>query len=118
MKRYKYVFSSLNFSTKVTLASARKVTLHVRSVSERLWKPGAAAWSSLEEKTLNTLVDLLSHSLKATVGWDNFTEDSAPSGGSPTSIGRRPALQRQAVQLVIDTLETALDLILVGGHNQ
>lgn len=117
MKRCKYVFPSLGFSLKVTLASARKVTLHVRSMSEKFWKPGAAPWSSLDEKTLNTLVDLLSHSLKATVASDNFTEDSAPSGGSPTSIGRRPAVQRLAMQLVIDTLETASDLILVGGNN-
>lgn len=93
------------------------MTLHVRSVSEKVWKPGAAVWSSLDEKTLNTLVDLLSHSLKVSAGRDNFTEDSGHSGGSPTSIGRRPAQQRQAMQLLIDTLETALDLILVGGNN-
>lgn len=99
----------------MTLASARKVTLHVRSVSEKLWKPDAATWLSLDRKTLSTLVELLSHSLKATVGGDNFT---APSGGRPTSIGRRPAVQRQAVQLVSDTLETVSDLILVGANNR
>lgn len=87
-------------------------------MSKKLWKPDTAAWLSLDEKTLNTLVDLLSHTLKATVGSDNFAEDSAPSGGSPTNIGRRPALQRQAMQLVIDTLETASDLILVGRKKQ
>lgn len=89
------------------------MTLHVRSVSEKLWK----LRPFLDEKTLDTLVDLLSHSLKAASGSDNFTDVSGPSGGSPTSIRRWPALQRQAMQLVIDTLETALDLILVGGHN-
>lgn len=99
------------------MASARKVTLHVQSMSEKLWKPGAAAWSSLDEKTLNSLVDLLSHSLKATVGRDGFTEDTTHSGRNPTSSGGRPVLQREAMQLVTSTLETATNLILVGGNN-
>lgn len=103
--------SNTGFLTKVTLASARKVTLHVQSVSEMLWKP------SLDEETLNSLVDLLSQSLKATVSGDIFTEDTAHSGGCPDSYGGRPALQRQAMQLLTDTLEMASDLILVGGNN-
>lgn len=111
------VFPSLYFfffSTKVTLASARKVTLHVQSVSEKLWKPGAPTWSSLDENTLDTLVDLLSRSLQAIVGCDDFTEDSPPPDGRPTSGGRRPDSRRRETQLVAHTVETASDLILVG----
>lgn len=93
------------------------MTLHVQSASEKLWKHGAPTWSSLDEKTLNTLVDLLSHSLQAIAGSDNFQEYSTPSDGRPTSGGRRPGLRRQAMQLLADTLEMTSDLILVGGDN-
>lgn len=114
------------------------MTLHVQAISEKFSESSAPVWYYLDQKTLNTLVALLSHSLQAAVARDDFDSDdtegalesdsreehiknatASSDGCSPeTSSGvyvkrGRSISARQAVQLVADILEAASDLMLV-----
>ncbi|KAM6971589.1 polycystin-1-like protein 1 [Tautogolabrus adspersus] len=55
----------LYVTRQVSLASARRVTAHVKDISERLSQSRASGWYHLNQETLNTLVALLSYSLQA-----------------------------------------------------
>ncbi|XP_070709442.1 polycystin-1-like protein 1 [Pempheris klunzingeri] len=128
----------LHVTSQVTLASARQVTDHVRGISERFSESSAPIWYDLDQKTLDTLVGLLSHSLQAAVASndfppgmsnsadikqalesdshdDNIQNDIAPSTGcTPDSSSG----VYRAVQLVTDILQTASDLMLkfISSH--
>lgn len=132
----------------MTLASARRVTVHIRVISERFSESSAPIWYYLDQKTLNTMVALLSYSLQAAVTSTDFTpemsnsadikqalkshshdenirKDMAPSKGclpdssSGVYIKRGGSIStEQAVQLVADILQTASDLMLVSENKQ
>ncbi|KAE8279963.1 Polycystic kidney disease 1 like 1 Protein abecobe [Larimichthys crocea] len=127
---------------QVSLASARRVTIHVQVISEHFPESSAPVLYNLDQKTLNTLVALLSYSLQTAVTGNNLALEMsnsveikqalesgsheenirnviAPSNGSiPDSssgvyIKRRGSIStKQAVQLVADILQTASDLML------
>lgn len=120
------------------------MTLHVQVISEHFSESSAPVLYNLDQKTLNTLVALLSYSLQAAVIGNNLALEMsnsveikqalksgsheenirnaiAPSNGSiPDSssgvyIKRRGSIStKQAVQLVADILQTASDLMLVS----
>lgn len=120
------------------------MTLHVQVISEHFSESSAPVLYNLDQKTLNTLVALLSYSLQAAVTGNNLALEMsnsveikqalesgsheenirnaiAPSNGSiPDSssgvyIKRRGSIStKQAVQLVADILQTASDLMLVS----
>lgn len=124
------------------------MTRHVQAISERFSKSSALAWYYLDQKTLNTLVALLSHSLQTLVTDNDFTpkifnsDDTerasesntheenirdvhVPSHGCKPKTcrgvcikGQKSISARQAVQLVADILETASHLMLVRGNKQ
>ncbi|KAG8009401.1 Polycystic kidney disease 1 like 1 [Nibea albiflora] len=132
----------LQVTSQVSLASARRVTLHVQIISEHFSESSARVRYYMDQKTLNTLVALLSYSLQAAVTGNNLAPEMsnsvdikqalesgsheenirnaiAPSNGSiPDSssgvyIKRRGSIStKQAVQLVADILQTASDLML------
>ncbi|XP_045922035.1 polycystic kidney disease 1 like 1 [Micropterus dolomieu] len=132
----------LQVTSQVTLASARRVTVHVQVISEQLSKPSSAVWNDQDQETLTTLVTLLSHSLQAAVTNNGFTPEMsnsaditqalgsdshdgnfrnaiAPSSGCIPDSSSGVYIQRgrsistkQTVQLVADILQTASDLML------
>lgn len=111
----------------MTLASARRVAVHVQVISEQF--SSAPVWYS--QKTLNTLVALLSRSLQAALTSNDFTPEMSTSADikqalesdphdeiqdSPSGIYMDqglPISTKQALQLVADILQTASDLMLV-----
>nr|XP_046228097.1 polycystic kidney disease 1 like 1 [Scatophagus argus] len=133
----------LEVTSQVTLASARRVTLHVQVISEQFSESRAPVYGYyLDQETLDTLIDLLSYSLQAAVACNDFTPETpnsadskqalesdshkknirnatGPSNGcvpesSSVYIQRQGSLSaKQAVQLVADILQTAADLMLV-----
>ncbi|KAM8822788.1 polycystin-1-like protein 1 [Spinachia spinachia] len=106
----------LGVTSQVTLASARRVTVHTRVISEQFSR--TPAWYS--QKTLNTLVALLSHCLQAAL----TTNDLGPEMSAGADITQAlasdqheemqdsPISTKQALQLVADILQTAVDLML------
>ncbi|KAL6097956.1 pkd1l1 [Pungitius sinensis] len=122
----------LQVTNQVTLASARRVTVHTQVVSEQF--SGAPAWYS--QKTLNTLVALLSHCLQAALTTNDLRPEMSASGDITQAFGpdRRDEMQdspsgvhvergsptstKQALQLVADILQTASDLMLkyISSH--
>ncbi|KAK9527852.1 hypothetical protein VZT92_014377 [Zoarces viviparus] len=116
----------LEVTSQVTLASARRVTVHVRVISEQF--SGAPVWCS--QKTLNALVALLSHSLQAVLTSNDFTPAMSTSADitqalesdphdevqdSPSGIYMEQGLlisTKQALRLAADILQTASDLML------
>ncbi|XP_035510575.1 polycystic kidney disease 1 like 1 [Morone saxatilis] len=130
----------LQVTSQVTLASARRVALHVQAISKQFFASSAPLWHHLDQETLNTLVSLLSYSLQASLTSDDFAPEmsynadikeafnsdshkenirNAPSNGcipdssSGVHIQRgRLILTKQAVQLVADILQAASDLML------
>lgn len=126
----------------MTLASARRVTLHVQVVSEHFSKSSAPVWYYLDQNTLNTLVALLSYSLHAAIAGNNLAPEmsksvdikqalesgsheenirnaialshgSIPDSSSGVYIKRRGSISTK-VRLVADILQTASDLMLVS----
>lgn len=115
---------------KVTLASARRVTVHTRLISEQF--SSAPAWCS--QTTLNTLVALLSHCLQAALITDDFGPEMSASADITQALGSdqhdemqdsrsgshmergSPISTKKALQLVADILQTASDLMLVREH--
>uniref|UniRef100_A0A3B4XJB1 Polycystin 1 like 1, transient receptor potential channel interacting n=1 Tax=Seriola lalandi dorsalis TaxID=1841481 RepID=A0A3B4XJB1_SERLL len=133
----------LQVTNQVTLASARQVAVHVQAISDLFLESRAPVHYHLDHRTLNTLVVLLSYILQAAGKNHNFTpqmpnmdnitqvlELDSPTGenirnsiafpgcipASATSdhikLGGSPATNQMA-QLVVDTLQTASDLMLV-----
>uniref|UniRef100_A0A3B5BJT4 Polycystin 1 like 1, transient receptor potential channel interacting n=1 Tax=Stegastes partitus TaxID=144197 RepID=A0A3B5BJT4_9TELE len=118
----------LKVTNQVTLVSARRVTAHIRAILERC----------SDQKTLSSLISLLSHSLQVVTSC-SFTpetpnsvditqaletgshsgEKGAPnayirdSSAGPHTKQRRSTPTKQVMQLVTDILQTASDLMLV-----
>uniref|UniRef100_A0A8C2ZWB2 Polycystic kidney disease 1b n=1 Tax=Cyclopterus lumpus TaxID=8103 RepID=A0A8C2ZWB2_CYCLU len=117
----------LEVTSQVTLASARRVAVHVQIISELF--SSAPVWYS--QKTLNTLVALLSRSLQAALTSHDFTPEMSTSGDITQTLESDPHDEiqdslsgismdqglpistKQALQLVADILQTASDLMLV-----
>ncbi|XP_008299033.1 polycystic kidney disease 1 like 1 [Stegastes partitus] len=117
----------LKVTNQVTLVSARRVTAHIRAILERC----------SDQKTLSSLISLLSHSLQVVTSC-SFTpetpnsvditqaletgshsgEKGAPnayirdSSAGPHTKQRRSTPTKQVMQLVTDILQTASDLML------
>ncbi|XP_073344382.1 polycystin-1-like protein 1 [Pagrus major] len=115
----------LQATSQVTFASARQVTLHVQAISEQISESDAPVWYYLDEKTLNTLITLLSYSLQAAVRNKDFTPEMSNSAdvklplesdsseeNSGVYIRKGGSISKQVVQLVADTLQTASDMML------
>ncbi|XP_034416623.1 polycystic kidney disease 1 like 1 [Cyclopterus lumpus] len=116
----------LEVTSQVTLASARRVAVHVQIISELF--SSAPVWYS--QKTLNTLVALLSRSLQAALTSHDFTPEMSTSGDITQTLESDPHDEiqdslsgismdqglpistKQALQLVADILQTASDLML------
>ncbi|CAJ1082323.1 polycystic kidney disease 1 like 1 [Xyrichtys novacula] len=116
----------LQVTHQVTLASAKRVMFHVKAISKRLSQSRAPGWYHLDQKTLNTLVALLSYSLQAAVNRDDsslaksvsgdtkWTSESASHGydrKNDSSSGEKLST-KQVLQLKADILQTATDLML------
>ncbi|XP_078019104.1 polycystin-1-like protein 1 [Epinephelus lanceolatus] len=120
----------LQVTSQVTFFSARRVTGHVQVISKQLSESSAPARFYLDQKTLSTLVSLLSYSLQAAVASNDFTPAMSTSADitqtlksdphdeiqdSPSSvyIKRDGSIStKQALQLIADILQTASDLML------
>ncbi|XP_044033057.1 polycystic kidney disease 1 like 1 [Siniperca chuatsi] len=132
----------LQVTSQVTVASARRVTVHVQAISEQFLDSSTPVWNSLDQKTLNTLVALLAYSLQAAVTSYDFTPEMfnsadikqalesdshggnirnaiAPSNGCIPDSSSGVYIKKggsisptQTMQLVADILQTASDLML------
>ncbi|XP_044196388.1 polycystic kidney disease 1 like 1-like [Thunnus albacares] len=128
----------LQVTSQVTLASARRVRAHIQAISEQFSESSVPVWYHLDQKTLNSLVTLLSYSLQAAVTGYDFTTNSAditqemesdshtgenirnaiadPNGCiSDSSSGvfiKTSISTKQVMRLVDDILQTASDLML------
>ncbi|XP_049604558.1 polycystin-1-like protein 1 [Syngnathus scovelli] len=119
----------LQVTRQVTLASAKQVLAHVKAISGQLSRPSAQKRCQLDQKTLNTLLAVLSYSLEAAVtAYDVTTETSTFSNAtckvaSDPQDGFNPGkdvgdssgddLQTsRSRQLVENILQTASDLML------
>ncbi|KAM7390602.1 hypothetical protein PAMA_008670 [Pampus argenteus] len=122
----------LQVTSQVTLASARRVTAHIRAISEQFSVFNVLVRYHLDQKTLNSLVTLLSYSLQAAVtGHDSITQEldsdslagenirnakAAPNGYiSDSSSGvfiKTSISTKQAMRLADDILQTASELML------
>lgn len=110
------------------------MTHHVQAISQYFSKSSSTVWFSLDQKTLHTLITLLSHILQAAITNDDFapTTFNADEGASETDLReeniRNATLAAdgcelkasdaaistwQVVYLVGDILKTASDLMLV-----
>ncbi|KAM9337218.1 polycystin-1-like protein 1 [Symphorus nematophorus] len=119
---------------QVTLRSARQVTAHIEVISEWFSESSAQGWYYLDQKTLDTLVALLSYSLHTAITSNDFPpemsnsadikqalesdshEAIAPTNGgipeSTSSVYIRRGELISAKQLVADILQAASDLML------
>ncbi len=119
----------------MTLASARRATAHVQVISQRFSESSDPVWYYLDQETLNTLISLLSYSLQAAISnsadteqtSDPHDEDIRNNIASPKSCKldsssgvymKRSISAKRAVQLVVDILQTASDLMLVRGNKR
>lgn len=102
------------------------MTLHVQAISDGISESVAPVWYYLDEKTLHTLIALLSYSLQAAVRYSDFTPEMSNSAdvklalesdsseeNSGVYIRKGGSISKQVVQLVVDTLQTASDMMLV-----
>lgn len=117
--------------------SARRVTTHLQAMSERFSEPGASDRLSLDQKTLEALLALLSHSLQATITAHQvkrrlFRSPQA-DGEEATDFGENPRngsfattscelegafSAQQVVRLVTDVLEMPTELMLVRADQR
>ncbi|XP_029978904.1 polycystic kidney disease 1 like 1 [Sphaeramia orbicularis] len=113
----------LQVTDQVTLASARCVILYIQSMSEQFADSSAPVRFHLDQKTLNTLVDLLSYSLQTftSVQICNNTDikEALEIDGCLADVSRGSHIKqggfissKQLVQLVADILHTASNLML------
>ncbi|XP_028425777.1 polycystic kidney disease 1 like 1 [Perca flavescens] len=120
----------LQVSSQVTLASARRVTVHVQVISEQFSESSALVRYYLEQKTLNTLLALLSYSLQAAVTSNDVTAEMSTSADITLTLesDSHDEIQdsssgvymkqgesistKHALQLVAEILQTASDLML------
>lgn len=112
--------------------SARRVTAHVQATWQRFSESGSSDRFRLDQKTLEALVALLSHSLQAAIAGQDFKQgpfsrvDAEAGGGTHSGGSLRKgsatsssctlegALSaQQVVQLVTAVLEMPADLLLV-----
>lgn len=124
----------LIFFIQVTFANVRRVTVHVRVISEKLSHSRAPGRYHLNQKTLNALIAVLSRSLQAAGNSDNSgeTEHVLESHSQNDDIKNslfnsctqhsysgvykdklEPTSAKQRMQLVSEILQTTTDLILV-----
>lgn len=100
------------------------MTLHVQAISKKFSESSDLVWYDLDQKTLDTLVSLLSQTLEISMTSNDstpkmFSSDGTEWASEPDSHKEhirnnvRSISTRQAAQLVADTLETASDLLLV-----
>lgn len=110
------------------------MTHHVQAISQYYSKSSSTVWFSLDQKTLHTLITLLSHVLQAAITNNDFapTMFNADEGASETDVHEDKIKNAtlaadscelkasdaaismwQVVYLVADILETASDLMLV-----
>lgn len=116
----------------MTFASARQIAAHVLAVSEQFSESGAADWNQAEQRMLNMLVSLLSHTLQVVTSYD-YTLETPRSADlkhapkdclpDPDSIGphitqEESITTKQVGHLVEDILQTASNLILVRRNMQ
>lgn len=114
--------------------SARRVTAHVQATWQRFSESSSSDRLRLDQKTLEALVALLSHSLQATITSQNFKQgpfsrvdadaeegthsgESLRNGWATTSSCTLEGVvsAQQVVQLVTGVLEMPADLLLVRG---
>ncbi|XP_047185896.1 polycystic kidney disease 1 like 1 isoform X3 [Scophthalmus maximus] len=74
----------LQVTNQVTLASARRATVHVQSVSDLFWESSAPGPYHLDQEILDALVVLLSHILRAAVAH----RDLGPESPNASSIAQ------------------------------
>ncbi|XP_061523045.1 polycystin-1-like protein 1 [Phycodurus eques] len=120
----------LQVTRQVTLASVVRVAAHVQAISATLSRPGAPKRYQLDQRTLNTLVTVLSYSLEAAV----TARDAAAETSYVADVQRKTAFEpqtgvnpgkgvtdsssddlrgtQQLEQLVENILHTASELIL------
>lgn len=117
--------------------SARRVTTHLQAMSRRFSEISASDRFSLDQKTLEALLALLSHSLQATITGHGFKhrifrgreadgEEATDLGGTirngsftTTSCEFEGAVSaQQVVQLVSDVLEMPAELMLVSANHR
>ncbi|XP_044196392.1 polycystic kidney disease 1 like 1-like [Thunnus albacares] len=132
----------LQVTSQVTLASARRVRAHIQAISEQFSESSVPVWYHLDQKTLNSLVTLLSYSLQAAVTSYNFTTNSADitqemesdsfagentrnaiadrngciSHSSSGVFIKTSISTKQVMRLVDDILQTASDLVRKNKH--
>ncbi|XP_059183422.1 polycystin-1-like protein 1 [Centropristis striata] len=119
----------LQVTSQVSLVSARQVTVHVQVISEQFSESSGPVRFYLDQKTLNTLVAVLSYSLQAAVTQHHFTpemstnaditqavesdlHDEIQDSSRGVNVKRRLISTKQEVQLVADILQTASHLML------
>ncbi|XP_051796475.1 polycystic kidney disease 1 like 1 [Acanthochromis polyacanthus] len=122
----------LQVTDQVALMSARRVTAHVRGVSEQFSESSPPHYTN--QKMLSSLISLLSYSLQAVINC-SFTPETPncadmqtleshtgrkdppnaclrDSSAGPQTRQRRSTPTEQVMQLVTDILQTASDLML------
>lgn len=125
--------------------SARRVIVHIQAISDQFLQSSTPVLYSLDNKTLNTLITVLSYTLQAVVNsHDSILETpksvfinqalesdspngenigtiiAAPHGCIPDSHTRKGGLisKKQVAQLVADIHQTASDLMLVRKNRR
>lgn len=82
----------LQVTNQVTLASARRVTRHIQFISERFQGSSVPAWYDLDQRTLSTMVALLSYSLQAAIKNHDFTTKMSKS------VDTKPPLESDSLE--------------------
>ncbi|XP_029955937.1 polycystic kidney disease 1 like 1 [Salarias fasciatus] len=105
----------LQFASQVTSVSARRVAAYVQDISERFSESRASEGRRDDQKTLSSLVGLLSLSLQGvttcqfTPGTPSSAETTQPPETNPSTARR---CSKQGMHLVPSILQTASDLML------
>uniref|UniRef100_A0AAQ6IQD0 Polycystic kidney disease 1b n=2 Tax=Anabas testudineus TaxID=64144 RepID=A0AAQ6IQD0_ANATE len=126
----------LQSARQVSLVGARRVIVHIQAISDQFLESSSPVQYSLDSKTLNTLITVLSHTLQAAAfspesslitqalesdspnGENMTTTVAAPRGCTSESqtgvhIGRGGLTSaKQLAQLIADVHQTASDLML------
>lgn len=112
--------------------SVKRVATHIQAMSQQFSESGTSVGISLDQKSLESLVALLSLSLQAAITGHRFQQGIFSSGGADGEEGtavpesfrngsfppsscelQGPVSAQQVVQLVTDVVEMPTDLMLV-----